>query len=254
MDSRVVTVRMKFYPASEVLIAAMEAVKAWRWRGDAPVPVRLEFALWRGGKTQHFAFGEVLWSQADADALAASVNAIDVITCGAPIDPAARKAAAAAAKRPKTHGDAKPAVDRASLVKPSLRFLLGADAREEAGRLLDRLEALPGGSPDLVVLADTLAEDFPLMSQADEALDGTIRAMLRQAGRLTGLVDAFDKLAWTAVAKAIKDGHPEFLTPRFVDGKKDAGLVERALMALALLRWRHDGEPPVTERLTVLYT
>jgi len=235
MDGRVVTVRMKYYPASEVLIAAMEAVRSWPWTGDAAVPVRLEYVLWAGGKTQHFAFGGVAWTQADAEALAETVDAIDVITCAVPVDPAARKVAAA--KRHKAQGDVRPAPDPASLVKPSLRFLLDAAAREEAGRLGDRLEALSVGNPALAALAASLREDFPIMARTDEALGGQLREVLRQAGTLPRQSrDAFDALAMRRVAWAIRDGRPHDLTPTFVAGKKKMGLLDRALMEIGNLR------------------
>ena len=91
MDGKVVTVRMGGYHVdTEGLAAAIKAVQAWRWRGNAPVPVRLEYVIWEGAAVTHFPFGEVMWTREDADALVAAHPAIGAVVCGLPVDPAAR--------------------------------------------------------------------------------------------------------------------------------------------------------------------
>ena len=225
------------------------------WAGETGFSARLEWFVSRDSKPAHFPIHSVCYTREDADALLASIDALDAIVCGVPVDPAARKAAAAAAKfkAAQKKAGARPKPDPATLVKPSLRHLLGeAGGRRGAGSSTASRPS-PEGDAGLVALADALAEDFPLIAQADDALDGAIRKMLRQAGRLTGSTDAFDELEWKAVARAIGDGNVQFLTASYANGKRDPGLVERALVAIAVLRWRHDGMPPVTDRLTVLY-
>ena len=254
MTEKVVTFRFRQYcPPTEMMSQVMARIADHAWAGETGFPARLEWFVSKDSKPAHFPVHPVCYTREDADALLASIDALDAIVCAVPVDPAARKAAAAAAKfkAAQEKAGARPKPDPASLVKPSLRFLLEADAREEACRLADRLAPISAGDPALAALADTLAEDFPIMARADDALDGQIREMLRQAGTLPRRShDAFDMLAVRRVAWSIKDGNVEFLTPRFVAGKRERASVDRALMEIVdLRRWMAvRGKPPLARQ------
>jgi hypothetical protein len=246
MAEKIVTFRFKqYFPPTDLMSSVTDRIAAHAWTGETAFPARLEWFVSKDSKPAHFPIDPVCFTQEDADALLASMDALDAIVCSVPVDLGARKAAAAAAKarREKEKADARPKQSETdpSLVKPSLRFLLEPEAREEGKWLADRLDFIPGGAHALVLNADRLDVNFPLIARADEVLGGAIREMLRAAGTLPVEVkDGVAKASWISVARCIRDGKPHFLTAQYVNGKKVPGTLEQAIADIAALRRRMD--------------
>jgi len=244
---KVVTFRFKrFCPETELMGAVLDRIRSHTWAGEAEVPARLEWRNGKDSKPSNFPIDAVRWTAGDANALLAEIDALDAIICAVPVDSEARKAAAtaAAAKRRAEKAKAKPpAPTDPSTVLPSLRFLLEKEAGEEGRWLWDRLDFIPGGHRALVLNAENLEKNFPLISKADEVLGGKIREMLRAAGELPSEVkESRDKWPWVWVACCIRNGNPQHLVARYADGKRVPGAVDAALKHIAELRKKMEAQ------------
>lgn len=240
MSGKLVTVRMTgYFPESGEVHEVLERVRTWDWKGAESLPVRIEYMIGKG-KVAHFPFGEVAFDRASADALLLTLERADAIICNTPREDRSK---------PKRLSDRivkkaeKPVPVDPSEVRPSLRFLLEKNAKDEAYRLANRLDFMPAGHRGIAHNADGLEREFPLMARADEALGGKIRAMLRAAGGLPRQSESpFDKAPYSYVLGCIWQGNPHHLTQRYVNGRLRHGVLDVALEKLTEIHKRMEVE------------
>ncbi|WP_162820442.1 hypothetical protein [Microvirga calopogonii] len=240
----------RFCPAVETMRAVLERIESYPWAGEEEVEARIEWYVQKGGNPCHYPLKPVRFHREDVAALLAELGEeVSAIICAKPVNAEGRKAAAAAAaarfrrEKEKEAARPKPQPTDPATVRPSLRHLLSDEAKAEGRKLWDRLDLIPGGTKALASNADHLSETFPLIAQADDALDGKIREMLRAAAALPAEVKLSpNKGPWVNVAWLIREGRPQHLTARYVDGKKVEGAVDKALRHIADLRQRMEAK------------